>query len=323
MDARLADRVQSGYTPAMTGLRIGSRGSRLALIQTDLVKTALVAAHPELGQPGAVEILVIRTTGDRVQDRRLSEIGGKGLFTKEIEAALLEGRIDAGVHSMKDVETVIDDRLAITAMLARGDPRDALIAPEARVLAALPHGAVVGTTSLRRQAQLLHFRPDLRIIAFRGNVETRLKKLADGEAVATLLAVAGLDRLAMADTITELLDPEHMLPAVGQGAIGVECRRDDARTRALLAPLNDPVTWTCVAAERALLAALDGSCRTPIAAYAAIAGDGTLHLKARLARPDGTRLWEATRTGASPDGERLGRDAGAALRAEAGTDFLT
>jgi hydroxymethylbilane synthase len=323
IDATLADGAEAGYTARMVArIRIGSRGSRLALIQVDLVRSALVRAHPDLGAPGAIEIVVIRTTGDQVQDRRLSEIGGKGLFTKEIETALLDGRIDLGVHSMKDVETVIDDRLTIASMLPRADPRDALIAPRDRALSALPQGAVVGTTSLRRQAQLLRLRPDLKIVTFRGNVETRLRKLTDGDADATLLAVAGLDRLAMSEVITELLTPDIMLPAVGQGAVGMECRREDSGTLALLAPLNDPVTWTCVTAERALLAALDGSCRTPIAAHGTIDGAGRLHLQARLARPDGAKLWETVRAGLPSDGERLGRDAGAELRRQADSDLF-
>ncbi len=208
-------------------LRLGTRGSPLALAQAREVRARLAAAHADLEPEAAVEIVVIKTTGDTVQDRTLAEIGGKGLFTKEIEEALLDGRIHAAVHSMKDVPTWLPEGLAIGAVLAREDPRDALFSERADSLAALPKGAVVGTASLRRQAQVLLARPDLEVVPFRGNVQTRLHKLAEGEVDATLLAVAGLKRLGMAERITAVLEPEVMLPAVAQGAIGVETRVDD------------------------------------------------------------------------------------------------
>ncbi|MFQ6017626.1 MAG: hydroxymethylbilane synthase, partial [Kiloniellaceae bacterium] len=260
-------------------LRLGTRGSPLALAQTREVRARLAAASPELVPQGAVEIVVIKTTGDKVQNRPLAEIGGKGLFTKEIEEALLDGRVDAAVHSMKDLPTWLPEGLAVSAILPREDPRDAFFSPHGSSLAALPAGAVVGTASLRRQAQVLLARPDLTVTPLRGNVETRLRKLDEGQVDATLLAVAGLRRLGLGDRIAAVLPPEVMLPAVAQGAIGVEIRSDDERTRGLLDALNDRGSQRRVAAERACLAALEGSCRTPIAALAELDGDGTVHLR--------------------------------------------
>ena len=297
-------------------LRIGTRGSPLALAQADIAARALVMAHPDLPAP---EIVAIRTTGDRVVDRPLAEVGGKGLFTKEIEAALLAGRIDLAVHSMKDVETWLPDGLVIDCVLARADPRDALIG--AADLAALAPGAVVGTASLRRAAQLRAHRPDLEIAPLRGNVDTRLAKVARGEVDATLLAVAGLDRLGRAAAIGGALDPAVMLPAVAQGAIGIERRADDDRIAALLAPLNDGAAQTCVTAERAMLAALDGSCRTPIAALATLDGDA-LALDGLIVLPDGSARHAVRRDGAAGDAAELGADAGAALRAAGGPGFF-
>jgi hydroxymethylbilane synthase len=307
----------------MTGprLRIGTRGSRLALAQTELVCRALAGAHPELATPGALEFVTIRTTGDRVTDRPLAELGGKGLFCKEIEAALLARRIDLAVHSIKDLPTWLPDGLIIGAVLARADPRDVLIARAPTTIADLPQRALIGTASVRRRAQLLARRPDLRIVNFRGNVDTRLRKLAAGEVDATLLARAGLNRLGLAEAGALTLSPEEMLPAVGQGAIGIECRADDAATMALLAAVDHPESHACVRAERALLAALDGSCHTPIAGHAGIAG-GRLHLRALLARPDGSECLRAERAGLPCDAERLGEDAGAELRARAGPAFF-
>ena len=239
-------------------LRLGTRGSPLALAQAAEVRSLLAESDPTLAPEGAVETVVIRTTGDKVQDRTLAEIGGKGLFTKEIEEALIEGRIDAAVHSMKDVPTWLPEGLEIACVLAREDARDALFSNAGDSLAGLPEGALVGTASLRRQAQVLAARPDLRVVPLRGNVDTRLRKLAEGQVAATLLAVAGLKRLGRAEAITAPLATEEMLPAVAQGAVGLEIRSDDDRTRAYLAPLQHQETARRVAAERACLAVLDG-----------------------------------------------------------------
>ncbi|BBK45204.1 porphobilinogen deaminase [Allostella vacuolata] len=301
----------------MTVLRIGTRGSPLALYQAHAVKAALAAADPDLAGPAAIEIVVIRTTGDRVQDRTLSEIGGKGLFTKEIEEQLADGSIDLAVHSMKDVPTILPEGLVIDAMLPRADPRDALVALVPGGIEALPRGAVVGTASLRRQAQLLHLRPDLRVVPFRGNVDTRLAKLAAGNAAATVLALAGLARLGKAGVATAILEPETMLPAVAQGAIGIERRAGDGLAAARVARINDQATAIAVAAERAFLAVLDGSCRTPIAALAELDGDGGLALRGLVAAPDGSRLVSGAWRGPVSEAERIGAMAGAELRARA------
>jgi hydroxymethylbilane synthase len=304
-------------------LRIGTRGSPLALVQAEETRRRLAAAHPELAAPGAVEIVAIRTTGDRVQDRALSEIGGKGLFTKEIEDGLLDGSLDLAVHSMKDMPTALPDGLVIGALLPREDPRDALFArPGIDSLAALPQGAVVGTSSLRRQAQLLALRPDLRIVPFRGNVDTRLAKLDAGAVDATLLALAGLKRLGRADRVSAVLEPAEMLPAVAQGAIGIECRADDPKVHALLAALHDRDTGDRVAAERALLTALEGSCRTPIAALAELGPGDILTLTSRVALPDGSEMHEDRRSGPRAEAAQLGAAAGAALRSRIGPGFL-
>jgi hydroxymethylbilane synthase len=302
-------------------VRIGTRGSPLALIQAQEVRRRLIEAWPDLAAAGAVTIVPIKTTGDRIQDRTLADAGGKGLFTKEIEEALLSGTVDIAVHSMKDMPTWLPEGLTIPCLLPREDPRDALIGG-ARALADLPSGAIVGTSSLRRQAQLLALRPDLRVVSLRGNVETRLRKIAAGEADATLLALAGLKRLGMADRAGAILSAEEMLPAVAQGAIGVECRSADTRAHELLAPLNDRATSIAVAAERALLARLDGSCRTPIAALAVLAKDNAIRLDALIATPDGRRVLRAQRSGSSADAFALGDDAGQELRRSGGPDFF-
>lgn len=298
-------------------LRIGTRGSPLALAQATIVKTALAAAHPVLAAPDAIAVHVIKTTGDLVQDRNLADIGGKGLFTKEIEEALADGRIDLAVHSMKDVPTVLPDGLAITTMLPRDDPRDALIGPYTR-LADLPPGALVGTSSLRRAAQVLHARPDVQIVPFRGNVETRLRKIRAGQVAATLLAAAGLNRLSLQTEAAAILSPDEMLPAVAQGAIGIEARLGDTRTATFLAPLDHAETHLCVRAERALLATLDGNCRTPIGGYARLGHDGDMRqltLDGLLISPDG-RLSFRKRLTAPPDqAEALGVAVGEALLA--------
>ena len=301
-------------------LRIGTRGSPLALAQANAVRQMLLAAHPDLaGAPP--EIVVIKTTGDRVTERPLADLGGKGLFTKELDEALLSGAIDVAVHSMKDVPTALPDGLLIDSLLPREDPRDAWISRDAASLAALPAGAVVGTASLRRKAQILHARPELNVANLRGNVETRIRKIAEGAADATLLALAGLRRLGLVEHARAVLDPEEMLPAVAQGAIGVECRAEGSRVRTLLAPLDHAETACCVAAERALLAALDGSCRTPIAALATLEGD-RMSLRAMVLRPDGSEIHETARHGAAGDAVAMGRDAGEELKARAGSNFF-
>jgi hydroxymethylbilane synthase len=303
-------------------LRIGTRGSPLALVQAEAVRQRLVAAHPELGVPGALDLVRIRTTGDVVRDRTLAAIGGKGLFTKEIEAALLARDIDLAVHSLKDMPTRLPDGLSIACHLPRADPRDAFISTRAKRLLDLPQGAVVGSSALRRQAQILRARPDLRVVALRGNVDTRLGKVSDGKVDATLLAVAGLARLGLESRIAEILATDLMLPAPAQGTIAVEARAGDERVLRYLAPLDDAATAARSAAERALLAALDGSCRTPIAALAEIEAAGRLALRARIIRPDGTECHEARLSGTVTDAARIGREVGERLRAEAGPGFF-
>ncbi len=304
-------------------LRLGTRGSPLALAQANEVRARLIAAHPELAAEDAVEIVVITTTGDRIQDRTLAEIGGKGLFTKEIEEALLAGRIDVAVHSMKDVPTWLPEGLEISTILPREDPRDALFSTGGQDLAGLPAGSVVGTASLRRQAQVLLARPDLKVVPLRGNVQTRLRKLAEGQVDATLLAMAGLKRLGKSGEVSAVLAPEVMLPAVAQGAIGLEIRSNNSAARGILTALDDPDSAVRVAAERACLAVLDGSCRTPIAAFAELEdGGATLRLRALIALPDGSQAHRAERRGAASEAVALGRDAGAELRAAAGPAFF-
>jgi hydroxymethylbilane synthase len=300
-------------------IRIGTRGSPLALRQAHEVRDRLMARH---GMPeSAFGIVVIRTSGDRIQDRPLSEVGGKGLFTKEIEEALLSGAIDLAVHSMKDVQTVIEPRLAIPCLLPREDVRDAFLSLKAGSLGALPRGAVVGTASLRRQAQVKRLRPDLAVVTFRGNVQTRLKKLAEGAADATLLAYAGLRRLGMEAHATAVLSPEDMLPAVGQGAIGVEIRAEDRRMRDLLQRIADAAAAVEVAAERAFLAALDGSCKTPIAGLARLTGD-RLSFRGMILTPDGREAHETVRDGNPAEAAAMGADAAAELLARADPHFL-
>ena len=303
-------------------LRIGTRGSPLALRQADMTAAALRLADPALAAPGAVEIVPIRTTGDRVQDRTLAEIGGKGLFTKEIEEALLSGAVDLAVHSMKDMPTAQPAGLVLAAWLPREDARDVLVAPGASRIAELPHGARVGTAALRRKAQLLALRPDLVVEPLRGNVDTRLGKLQRGETEATLLALAGLRRLGR-DSVGTPIPVEDMLPAVGQGAVCVECRAGDARALALLAAINHAPTDICVRAEMAMLRVLDGSCRTPIAGHATLLdGGGAMWLRALVARPDGSEVIATERRGPAPTGEAMGIDAGEELRRRAGPDFF-
>jgi hydroxymethylbilane synthase len=290
-----------------TPIRIGSRGSPLALAQANEARRRLIEAHGLAERD--VEIAVITTTGDRIRDRPLAEIGGKGLFTKEIEEALLDGRIDVAAHSMKDMPGTVPDGLEIACLLPREDPRDAFVSRVARDIFDLAEGAVVGTSSVRRAAQLKRLRPDVRIIGFRGNVETRLAKLERGEAQATFLACAGLRRLGLAHEITAAMPVSVMLPAVAQGAIGLEIRQADERMRELLVPINDRATATQVAAERGFLLVLEGSCRTPLAGHAELNGDRVSFHGMALAL-DGSEIAEARREGPAAEAERLGRDAG-------------
>jgi hydroxymethylbilane synthase len=292
----------------------------MALRQTALVRDRLMAAHPELGAAGAVETVTIRTTGDRVQDRLLAEIGGKGLFAKEIEEALIVGDIDAAVHSLKDLETWLPDGLTIACVLPRDDPRDAFVSADGASLASLPKGAKVGTASLRRQAQLLRQRPDLAVVPIRGNVNTRMRKVAAGEVDALVLALCGLERLDLSGYATEILPREVMLPAVGQGALAIECRATDEIVRQLVSPLDDPISAARVFAERAMLAALDGSCRTPIAGLAEVEGD-RLTLEGLLLRPDGSSEIRGRLEGGIDDAEAIGTELGKELRGRAGPGF--
>ena len=300
-------------------LKIGTRGSPLALAQAVETRDRLMAAH---GLPQeAFSIEAIATTGDRIQDRPLSEVGGKGLFTKEIEDALLSGRIDIAVHSSKDMATRLPDGLVLAAFLPREDARDAFIGRTAATLADLPHGALVGSSSLRRQALIGRARPDLRVEMFRGNVQTRLRKLADGQVDGTILALAGLRRLDLQHVATHVMPLDVFPPAPGQGAIGIEARVGDDRAEALLAPLQHwPTAWALLC-ERAFLAALNGSCRTPIAGHAVLEGD-RLRFEGLVLSPDGKEAHQAHAAGPARDAEALGRAAGAEVRARAGAAFF-
>lgn len=300
-------------------IRIGTRGSKLALAQTYETRDRLMAAHC-LGQHD-FEIEIIKTSGDLIQDKALSAFGGKGLFTKEIEDALLAGAIDLAVHSMKDMPTKLPEGLTIPCLLPREDVRDAFISLKARRLAELGEGAVMGTSSLRRQAQVKALRPDLKVILYRGNVDTRLKKLEEGVADATLLASAGLRRLGLADRITSLIETDEMLPAVAQGAIGIETREGEGRIGELLAPLNDPATTICVTAERAFLAELDGSCRTPIGGLAELVG-GRVRFRGQILTPDGTESHATEREGTPEEAAAMAVDAAKELLKAAGPDFF-
>jgi len=302
----------------MRQIRMVTRGSPLALWQAKATSAALMAAHPGLPEP---QVIVVRTTGDRVRDRALSEVGGKGVFTKEIDRYVLDGQAEIAVHSMKDVETELDPGIVLAAMLPREDARDAFISPVASSIAELPQGAVVGSASIRRKAQLLKQRPDLDVVLFRGNVDTRLAKLATGEVAATLLAAAGMIRLGRGDEATAILDPADMLPAAGQGAVGITCRSDDSELQALLAAIDDRETSIAVSCERAVLARLDGSCRTPIAAQAVINGD-RISLEAMVLSEDGRQCASTSRRGAVDQAMDLGDDAGRELLAAAGADLF-
>ncbi|MEM1234112.1 MAG: hydroxymethylbilane synthase [Pseudomonadota bacterium] len=305
---------------AASPLKIGTRGSPLALAQAFETRRRLMSAH---GLPeDAFEICIIKTTGDRILDRPLKEIGGKGLFTREIEDDLLGGRIDIAVHSMKDMPTVQPDGLCLDCYLPREDVRDAFVSLHDHTLASLPVGAKVGSSSLRRRAQLLNFRSDLDVVEFRGNVQTRLKKLQDGVALCTFLAMAGLNRLDLSEVPKSPIAPEDMLPAVAQGAIGIERRAGDAATAALLSSIHDGPTGERLAAERAFLKALDGSCETPIAGLAELSG-AELRLRGEILRPDGSERLADEITGPIADGAALGATLADRLLSQAAPDFFS
>ena len=299
--------------------RIGTRGSPLALAQAHETRARLMAAH---GLPEEMfEIVVLSTKGDRITDRSLALIGGKGLFTEEIEAQLSSGELDFAVHSSKDMPTKLPDGLYLSAFLPREDVRDAFIGRTAKRLLDLPEGATVGSASLRRQALIRRLRPDLNVIVFRGQVDTRLGKLADGQADATLLAYAGLKRLGKGDVPTEILNPAIFPPAPAQGAICIESRVGDAHMDALLSAIDDRETRAAVSCERGFLATLDGSCRTPIAGYATVEGDH-LSFRGMILTPDGSRFHEIEASGPAANAAALGEEAGKAVRAKAGADFF-
>ncbi|MGD1886617.1 MAG: hydroxymethylbilane synthase [Cohaesibacteraceae bacterium] len=300
-------------------LTIGTRGSALALAQAYETRSRLVAAHGCSEDDVAIE--VFSTKGDRILDQPLAEIGGKGLFTEEIEAALSNGGVDIAVHSSKDMPTVLPDGLVLDVFLPREDPRDVFITRDGATLDSLPEGSVVGTASLRRAALVKRVRPDLETVSFRGNVQTRLKKLGDGVVDATLLALAGLKRLDMEVEHLQVLDPAQFPPALAQGAIGIECRDGDARILDLLAPIHDGATGEAVACERAFLRALDGSCRTPIAGHAALDGN-EIALSGLVLSEDGAREFGTEVRGPRANGVQMGADAGAALKEQAGPEFL-
>jgi hydroxymethylbilane synthase len=306
-------------------LRAGTRGSPLALVQTRTF-LRLLAGVP--GGTGGQEV-IIATTGDAVQDRPLADIGGKGLFAKEIHEALLDGRVDCAVHSLKDLETELPAGIVLGCTLQREDARDVLIlgnacgSPDpADPFGALPEGSLVGTSSVRRQAQLLHARPDLVVASIRGNVQTRLRKLWEGECQASLLALAGLHRLGIEVPGAVVLAPEIMVPSAAQGIVGITVREDDVAVRDLLALVEDAASRVIATAERAMLAALDGSCRTPIGAYARLLGDGSLSLTGLVARVDGSYLVKRTLAGSADDALRIGVELGAALRAGSPADLF-
>jgi hydroxymethylbilane synthase len=310
-------------------LRVGTRASPLALWQTRHFLSIITGFCPVLRAAGAFEEHPIRTTGDRVQDRPLAEIGGKGLFAKEIHEALLDRRVDFAVHSLKDLETQLPAGIVLACTLKREDARDALILPPGGHLAdpadpwgALPGGALIGTASVRRQAQLLAARPDLSVVTIRGNVQTRLARVANGEVAASLLAVAGLRRLGLENAAAAVFDPEAMVPAAGQGIVGVTVRADDEELRELLGAIEDREAAAVSAAERALLAALDGSCRTPIGGHARLLAGGRLHLTGLVARADGSFLLKRSVVGAAGDAARLGAELGRELRRDSPSDIF-
>jgi hydroxymethylbilane synthase len=299
-------------------IRIGTRASKLARAQAQMVQDALAALDPNL----RFETVAMTTAGDRDLHKQLTDWGYKGLFTKELEDELLAGRVDIAVHSMKDMPSVLPDGLIIAGMLERADVRDAWISPHHTSIRALPKGAVVGTSSARRAAQLLHQRPDVEVVPFRGNVETRLRKLEEGVATGTFLAAAGLNRLGLSEHIRALIPTDELLPAVAQGAVGIECRADNDTMRELISRISHAPTMLCLTAERAFLEVLDGSCRTPIAGLATILEDGRIELRGEVLSLDGKIRHFSAMTASSDDPDLLGRDLGYKLRRRAGEELL-
>jgi hydroxymethylbilane synthase len=308
---------------AVTPLRIGTRGSPLALAQAYETRKRLQEKFPELRADGAIEINVLKTQGDMILDKSLMELGGKGLFTKELDTALLGNQVDICVHSMKDVPTWLPEGTILPCNLPREDTNDAFIYKDGSVttIEGLPDYSVIGTASLRRQAQLMAKNPTLKCVNFRGNVQTRLRKLDDGVVDATLLAIAGLKRMSMDGCATAVLDWDEMLPAVAQGAIGIQCRSDDERSLKYIQALNHPETKACVDCERAFLEALDGNCKTPIAGQARIV-DGVMKFRGLIAMPDGSEIFKTESEGAVKDAYDIGHKAGQKLKEEAGEKFF-
>lgn len=307
----------------VTPLRIGTRGSPLAMAQAFETRKRLQENFPELTEDGAIEICVMKTQGDMILDKSLMELGGKGLFTKELDVALLGDEVDICVHSMKDVPTWLPDGTVLPCTLPREDTNDAFIYKDGTVktIEELPDNSVIGTASLRRQAQLMAKNPTLQCVNFRGNVQTRLRKLEDGVVDATLLAIAGLKRMGMDGCATSVLDWDEMLPAVAQGAIGIQCRSDDERSLKYIEKLNHADTLACVNTERAFLEALDGNCKTPIAGQAKII-DGKIQFRGLIAMPDGSQKFTTSSEGAIEDGVAIGKAAGEDLKAQAGDKFF-
>ena len=312
----MSNAFSTGGSSKLT-FKIATRGSPLALWQARWVQENIFEQHPEI----SVELLILKTTGDRIQDRPLSEVGGKGLFIKELETALLDGRADMAVHSMKDVTGFFPGGLEISVIAEREDPGDAWLCPKYGSIEDFPHGGIVGTSSLRRASQLKHHRPDLRIRSLRGNVITRLRKLDEGEVDATILAVAGLKRSDLEERITEVLPMEWMLPAIGQGAIGIETRIDDQQTLSRIQHLNDKITWDCLLAERTLLTEMEGNCQIPLAGYCILNGD-ELFLRALIADPEGESILRYEARAARQDSVKLGREAAQWLLKNGGEEIL-
>jgi hydroxymethylbilane synthase len=315
--------VENDDNNDMKPFRIGTRGSPLALAQAYETRRRLQEQFAELREDGMIDIITLKTQGDMVLDKSLMELGGKGLFTKELDTALLNNEVDICVHSMKDVPTWLPDGTILPCNLPREDTNDAFIYKDGTVktIEELPNGSVIGTASLRRQAQLMAKNPTLRCVNFRGNVQTRLRKLDDGIVDATLLAIAGLKRMNMQDCVTSILDWDEMLPAVAQGAIGIQCRTDDERSYRYIMALNHPDTQICVTCERAFLEALDGNCKTPIAGQARIINNEIV-FRGLIAMPDGSIKYETTAQGKIEDAYQIGYNAGIELKQRAGEKFF-
>ena len=295
-------------------LRIGTRGSLLALAQANEVKKTLQLAYPFFLDEGKIDIVKIKTTGDLNQNKALHELGGKGMFSKEIDRAMLKGDIDIAVHSLKDVETILPNGISLVAVLKREDPRDAMLSQCVSSLSELSKGSIIGTSSLRRQSQILSLYPHLKCVLFRGNIQTRLEKLKNNEVDATFLALAGLNRLGMSEHATEIFDPEIILPAVSQGTIGITCRANDLEIKNILSLINHEKTMTTVKCERSMLESLDGTCKTPIGGLAEIQDDGNIFLRGMVAYEDGSKVFKTSRKGHAEDAEQIGFDTGCELR---------